>query len=135
MIAWWWVLVGMGSMVAVSAFAVTIANADMRRAVGQVVLAGLLGPSALLLVLVRRGPRLQRITPAALERFCRQVDVDMQPAWLLTYRGRGILYVRRRVPGHGSGDVANRAQYADRGGRSRRTEPIEVTDRDDTRNA
>ncbi|MGH3429963.1 MAG: hypothetical protein ACRDQZ_20740, partial [Mycobacteriales bacterium] len=102
MTAGWWVLLGMGLMALVSSTAMLIVDSDMRRAVGQVVLAGLFGPAALLVVWCRRGPRMQQVTPAALERFCRQVDVDMQPAWLLTYRGRGILYVRRRVPGHGS---------------------------------
>lgn len=104
MIAWWWVLVGMGLMVAVSVTAMLIADADMRKVVGQAALAGLLGPAALLLVWCQRGSRMQKITPEALERFCQQAGGDMPPAWLLSYQGRGIVFVRRREPRGGNGD-------------------------------
>lgn len=57
-----------------------------------------------------------RLSPEALALFARQVGPGVDPvsAWLLGYRGRGIILVRRRGGGGWLNDVPNRANRARR---------------------
>lgn len=97
-----------------SVVAMTIVDGEFRTAIAQVALAFALGPAALIIVWARSGPRMQKISPKALEGFCRQVGPGMAPAWLLSYRGRGILFVRRREDSGWRNNVPNRATDAER---------------------
>lgn len=108
-----WALVGAGSVSAFGLVWFLIAEREFRDAVLQVVAALVLGPAMLIGILVRsRSPRLMRISPAALELFARQVGPGMRPAWALTYRGRGVIVVRRADGRDWRGDVPHRANDA-----------------------
>lgn len=100
---------------AVAFVVLLVVDMDLRRAVWEVLLAILLGPGAAVVAMTRRGPRMARIHPRALERFLQQRNADMGPAWLLSYGGRGVLFIRRRpTRGWWRNNVPNRAVDASR---------------------
>jgi hypothetical protein len=109
----------MGTVAASFAFGVVVTLAvtfvvlltidrDTRRAAAEVALALLFGPAALLVAVARRGPRMRRLSPRALELFARMQEGD-ERAWLLSYGGRGVILVRRR-----SGERAWRSNVPNR---------------------
>lgn len=106
---------GAGSLGLVGLVSAMVIDEDMRRAFVQLAAALLMGPVILLLSIVRRGPRLARLSPEALIRFCRQVDQDMRPAWVLSMGSRGVVFIRRRSRGWWRNNVPNRAVDASRG--------------------
>lgn len=108
-----WMLTGIGvtGTISVAFFAVT--ERDFREAIGQVLAALLLGPALLVGFLVRGGlPRAVRLSPEALALFAKQETRGQQSAWLLGYRGRGVIVVRRRSGSDWLNDVPNRATRA-----------------------
>jgi len=109
-----WFGIGVASACAVCFMGLLFLDPDLRRAAGEVALAFLFGPAALLVAMTRRGPRMSRIQPKTLERFLRQGDQEMVPAWMLSYGGRGILFVRRRRDHGWRNNVPNRMVDADR---------------------
>lgn len=123
-------LLGVGSVMVAALVIGLIADKQFRESALEVLAAMVMLPVLLPLAVTRRGPRCKRISVVALERFCRQVDRDMQPAWLLSYGGRGVIFVRRSSPGGWRNNVPNRATDATGGvsARSSRSEPIKVQD-------
>lgn len=67
-----------------------------RDALITVLSAFLLGPGLLLYLFVtRRAPRLQRVSPKAVARFMEAASAQRKPTWVLSYRGRGVMFIRR----------------------------------------
>jgi hypothetical protein len=113
MSAWGWALVGAGATAVAGLVFFTIAEREFRQALVQVLGALALGPAMLIGFLVRsHGPRLMRLSPGALERFSRQTTGTGQSAWALTYRGHGVIVVRRTRRDGWVGDVPNRMNRA-----------------------
>lgn len=121
-------LLGVGSVIATGLLIALVADREFREAALEVLAAVAMAPLLLPLAITRRGPRCKRVSPAALERFCRQVDADMEPAWVLSYGGRGVIFVHRRRPaGWWRNNLPNRLTDATgSSSRSRRAEPINV---------
>lgn len=113
-----WFLAGAVSAWAFAFAALLIVDAGLRRAAAEVALALLLGPAGAFIAMTRCGPRMSRIQPKTLARFLQQVDEGMAPAWMLSYGGRGVLFVRRRSDRGWRNNVPNRAVDADRQDRS-----------------
>lgn len=123
-------LLGVGTVMVLGLIAALVADRQFRKAALEILAALVVIPVLLPLAVIRRGPRCKRMSPAALERFSRQVDSEMRPAWLLSYGGRGVIFVRRRISGGYLGNVSNRAAAAAAGvsTRSGRSDPIGVRD-------
>lgn len=95
MIAWWWLLVGLGGMWAVLLTAACVADRQVREEVMVVVCSVLLAPVAVVSTLIMKiDVGAMRISPRAVSRFAAQRSADKRPAWLFWSRGRGILIVR-----------------------------------------
>jgi hypothetical protein len=112
-IAWGWALVGAGVVAVAGLVFFACAEREFRQALRQVLGALVLGPAMLIGLLVRsHGPRLMRLSPGGLERFSRQTTGTGQSAWALTYRGHGVIMVRRARGTDWVGDVPNRMNRA-----------------------
>lgn len=105
-------MLGAGSVLLLGLAAAIIGDAQFRRAALEVLAAMVMIPVLLPLAVTRRGPRCKQLSTVALERFCRQVDRDMAPAWVLSYGGRGVIFVRRRSRGWWRNNLPNRAADA-----------------------
>lgn len=104
-----WALVGAGAVSLVGLICFLAAEREFREAAAQVFGALVAGPALLIAIYVRtRGPRLMRLSPGGLERFSRQLGPGMKPAWALTYRGKGVILVRRAEGHDWINDVPNR---------------------------
>lgn len=106
---------GVGATIIATFVVLLVVDRDLRRAAAEVGLAVLVGPALLLMAVARRGPRAKRISPEALERFAGMQGDDMEPAWLLAYGGRGVIFLRRRDQNGWRNNVPNRASDAVRG--------------------
>ena len=108
-----WLLTGVGISAGTGLVAALAIDRDLRSAAVRCLAALVLGPAILLIMaFIRRGPSLLSLSPEALGRFCRQVDADMQPAWVLSYGGRGVILVRRRSASWWRNNVPSRAADA-----------------------
>jgi hypothetical protein len=119
-----WFLAGMVTLSVISVTAMAIVDREFRNALGQVAAVAVVGPAALVMTLTKRGPRAARISPQALGRFWNREAADMHPTWLLSYAGRGVLFLRRRD------SDSDRVSGL---GRSRRVTPINVREAPDDR--
>ena len=92
-----------------------IREREARDAVGQFLLALVVGPALLTVGVFLRhhAPRAMRLSSSALERFAQQRigrierGRPMPQAWALTYRGRGLIVVRRAEGTDWLNDVPN----------------------------
>jgi len=107
-----WLLTGVGISAGTGLVTALAIDRDLRSTAVHCLAALVLGPSILLMAFIRRGPSLLPLSPKALGRFCQQVDVDMQPAWVLSYGGRGVILVRRRSASWWRNNVPSRAADA-----------------------
>lgn len=110
-----WMAIGAAGLSFLGVLVMAAIEREFRQALGQVAAAFVVGPALLIAWAVRGGiPRAMRLSPRALELFARQQSGGGKSAWLLGYRSRGVIVVRRR---HGQGwlnDVPNRASRARR---------------------
>lgn len=108
-----WMLTGIGITGTLSVAFFIVTEREFRQAVGQVLAAFFVAPAMLGGYLVRFGlPRAVKLSPEALALFARQKTSGQQSAWLLGYRGRGVIVVRRRSGSDWLNDVPNRATRA-----------------------
>jgi uncharacterized membrane protein YfcA len=110
-----WMLVGAGALMLLGILVATVIERDFREALGQVLFTLVLAPALLVVFLIRaRAPRAIKLSPRALERFAQQRGRNMKSAWALTYRGRGIILVRRSEGDDWLNDMPNRTARVSR---------------------
>ena len=107
-----WFLTGIAVSWAMGLTVALIADRELRQALLHMLGAMVMGPLVVMLVLARRGPSFRRMSPDALARFCRQVDSDTEPAWVLSYNNRGVILINRRCHGWWRNNVPNRVADA-----------------------
>lgn len=112
-----WMLVGVGISGVLGVLVFAVIERDFRDALGQVAAALFLAPTVVIGALVRRSPRAMRLSPEALKRFAgastgRVTEGGLESAWLLAYRDRGVILVRRRRPAGVQNNVAETATRA-----------------------
>lgn len=117
-----WVGLAAAAWIAIGVLVFCIREREARQAIGEFLLALVVGPALVTVgvFLRHRAPRAMPLSPTALERFAKQLGPGSRSAWLLGYRGRGLIIVRRTDGVDWLNDLPNRASRVRREARKPR---------------